>query len=104
APRDSAGTPVRCAVERRRALPRLKAGSCARLIMKTGNRLALTVCVALAAAWVSMPASAQGLAAQSARINALGDAGKYAEAIPLAQAMVANLEKSPASRDYAGAL
>jgi CHAT domain-containing protein/tetratricopeptide (TPR) repeat protein len=72
--------------------------------MKTRNRLALTVCVALAGAWLSMPASAQGLAAQSARINALGDAGKYAEAIPLAQAMVANLEKSPTSRDYAGAL
>ncbi len=72
--------------------------------METRNRLALTVCVALAGAWLSMPSSAQGLAAQSARINALGDAGKYAEAIPLAQAMLANLEKSPASRDYAGAL
>jgi CHAT domain-containing protein/Tfp pilus assembly protein PilF len=72
--------------------------------MKTRNRLALTVCVALAGAWLSMPASAQGLAAQSARINALGDAGKYAEAIPLAEALVARLEKSPASRDYAGAL
>ena len=50
--------------------------------MKTRNRLALTVCVALAGAWLSMPASAQGLAAQSARINALGDAGKYAEVLP----------------------
>jgi tetratricopeptide (TPR) repeat protein len=72
--------------------------------MKTRNRLALTVCVALAGAWLSMPASAQGLSAQIARINALGDAGKYAEAIPLAEALVARLEKSPASRDYAGAL
>src|SRR5262249_56402072 len=41
---------------------------------------------------------------QSAKISALGQAGKYSEAIPLAEAMVAGLEKSPASRNLAGAL
>jgi CHAT domain-containing protein/Tfp pilus assembly protein PilF len=45
-----------------------------------------------------------GLAAQGARINALRNAGKYAEALPLAQAMVASLEKSGNNRDLAAAL
>jgi CHAT domain-containing protein/Tfp pilus assembly protein PilF len=72
--------------------------------MKTGNRLALVCLALLVSACLGTPASAQGLAAQSAKINELGDAGKYAEAIPLAQAMVAKLEKDPTSRDFAGAL
>ena len=69
------------------------------------NRWAL-VCVALlVSVGLSTPSSAQGLAAQSAKIAELGRAGKYAEAIPLAQAMVASLEKGPpTSRDLAGAL
>ena len=74
------------------------------MIMKIRTRLAL-LCVAVASiACSGLPALAQGLAAQSAKITALGQAGKYSEAIPLAEAMVANLEKSPASRDFAGAL
>src|SRR3974390_3058652 len=74
------------------------------MIMKIRNRLAL-LCVAFATiACSGLPALAQGLAAQSAKITALGQAGKYSEAIPLAQAMVANLEKGPASRELAGAL
>jgi tetratricopeptide (TPR) repeat protein len=65
--------------------------------------------MALAGACLAMPASAQGLAAQglaaqSAKITELGNAGKYSEAIPLAQAMLANLERGPASRNLAGAL
>ena len=35
-------------------------------------------------------------AARSAKIDELSRAGKYAEAIPLAQAMLAGLEKNPA--------
>lgn len=75
------------------------------MIRESSHRLALTLCLALAAsAGLASPSFAQGLAAQSAKINALGDAGKYNEAIPLAQAMVANLDKGPPTRDLAGAL
>lgn len=49
-------------------------------------------------------AFAEGLGAQSARINALAAAGKSREAIPLAQAMLAGLDKRPPSKDLAGAL
>lgn len=73
--------------------------------MKSCNRVALTVGVALAAcACLAMPLSAQGLGAQSGKVLELGRAGRYAEAIALAQAMLANLEKGPPSRDLAGAL
>jgi CHAT domain-containing protein/Tfp pilus assembly protein PilF len=73
--------------------------------MKNRNRLALMICVALAAGIsFGAPSSAEGLAAQSARIDALGNAGKYSEAIPLAEAMLANLEKGPPTRDLAGAM
>jgi CHAT domain-containing protein/Tfp pilus assembly protein PilF len=76
----------------------------ASMIMKVRDRLAL-LCVAVATiACSATPSLGQGLAAQSAKITALGQAGKYSEAIPLAEAMVANLEKSPTSRDLAGAL
>lgn len=69
------------------------------------SRLALTICIALAiSAALADRSTAQGIAAQSAKINALGSAGKYSEAIPLAQAMVANLEKGPPSKDLAGAI
>lgn len=61
--------------------------------------LALTIAGALAT-----PALAQkGLAAESARINALMGAGKYSEALPLAQAMVASLAKDN-GRELAAAL
>ena len=56
------------------------------MIRESRHRLALMLCLALAAsAGLSTPSFAQGLAAQSARIGALGDAGKYSEAIPLAE-------------------
>lgn len=73
--------------------------------MKKRKRLAMTICVALAAGLgIGTQSLAEGLEAQSARVNALGAAGKYSEAIPLAEAMVANLEKGPPSRDLAGAI
>jgi CHAT domain-containing protein/Tfp pilus assembly protein PilF len=72
--------------------------------MKIGNRLVFALGLALAVN-VSLDApSWAGLAADSARINALGAAGKYSEAIPLAEAMLANQEKGPPTKDLAGAL
>ena len=72
---------------------------------ESSHRLALMVCLALASsASLVVPSFAQGLAAQSARISALGDAGKYQEAIPLAEAMLANLEKGAPSKNLAGAM
>lgn len=63
--------------------------------------LALAITASLAA-----PSFAQtgGLAAQSARINVLRSAGKYSEALPLAQAMVVSLEKTSNNRDLSAAL
>ena len=73
--------------------------------MNNRNRMALMIFVALAAGLgFGTPCAAESLGAQSARINALGDAGKYSQAIPLAEAMLANLEKGPPTRDLAGAL
>jgi len=71
--------------------------------MKTCNRWLLVSLAFAAGVCLSNPSSA-GLAAQSAKIAELERAGKYAEAIPLAQAMLANQEKGPPSRDLAGAL
>jgi CHAT domain-containing protein/Tfp pilus assembly protein PilF len=71
------------------------------------RRLALLASLALAiAASLATPGIAQkgDLSGQSARINALRTAGKYAEALPLAQAMVASLEKTSNNRDLAAAL
>ncbi|MFT4121017.1 CHAT domain-containing tetratricopeptide repeat protein [Bradyrhizobium sp.] len=71
------------------------------------RRLTLVAGLALAiVASLATPALAQkgDLAAQSARINALRSAGRYSEALPLAQAMVALLEKTSNSRDLAAAL
>lgn len=69
------------------------------------NRLTLGAGLALAmTASLVTPAFAQkGLAAESARINALMGAGKYSEALPRAQAMVASLEKDN-GRELAAAL
>src|ERR1700761_5141448 len=77
--------------------------------MKSGNRLALTMGLALVASaclGTSSFAQKSDTAGLSARIAELSRTGKYSEAIPLAQRQVANLEKSlgPVSRDFAGAL
>jgi CHAT domain-containing protein/Tfp pilus assembly protein PilF len=77
--------------------------------MKSGSRWALVAALALAtSAGLSAPASAQKgeVAALSARIAELSRAGKYAEAIPLAQGQLESLEKKygPFNGDVAGAL
>lgn len=77
--------------------------------MKSGNRLALMTGLALitsASLCTSSFAQKSDTAALSARISELGRAGKYSEAIPLAQRQVADLEKSsgPVNHDLAGAL
>ncbi|AWL93464.1 CHAT domain-containing protein/Tfp pilus assembly protein PilF [Bradyrhizobium ottawaense] len=70
-----------------------------RLALAAGLALAITTSLAT-------PGLAQksDLSAQSGRINALRSAGKYSEALPLAQAMVASLEKTSNNRDLAAAL
>jgi CHAT domain-containing protein/Tfp pilus assembly protein PilF len=73
----------------------------------TRRRLALAAGLAFAiSASPATPGLAQksDLSAQSGRIVALMRAGKYAEALPSALAMVALLEKTNNSRDLAGAL
>lgn len=72
----------------------------------TRRRLTLVAGLALAiAGTLATPALAEkGFAAESARINALMSAGKYPEALPLAQGMVASLEKSDNGRELAAAL
>lgn len=73
----------------------------------THRRLALAAGLALAITTsLATPGLAQkaDLAAQGARINALNQAGKYAEALPLAQAMVASLEKGNDGRELSAAL
>jgi CHAT domain-containing protein/tetratricopeptide (TPR) repeat protein len=73
--------------------------------MTSRNRLVLMLCLALAgAAFAGTPSFAQGLSAQSGKIIQLTRDGKYAEALPLAQAMVADQEKRPPSRDLGAAL
>jgi tetratricopeptide (TPR) repeat protein len=75
--------------------------------MKSAYRLVVLLSLALGAGiFASTQALAQGgLFARSGRVIARSEAGKYSEAISLAQAMVAELETSqPNSRDYAGAL
>jgi CHAT domain-containing protein/Tfp pilus assembly protein PilF len=77
--------------------------------MKSGNRLALTIWLALvASACLAAPSSAQKnqTAALSARIAELDRAGKYSEAMPLAQRQLANVEKAygPLHRDVAASL
>ncbi|MVT51183.1 tetratricopeptide repeat protein [Bradyrhizobium yuanmingense] len=79
-------------------------GLAARGVM-TRQRLAWTAALTLAiTTLLATPALAQkGLAAESARLNALISAGKYSEALPLAQATVASLEKDN-GRDLSAAL
>jgi CHAT domain-containing protein len=77
--------------------------------MKSGNRLVLTLCLALAAsACFGETSSAQknDATARSAQIAELSRAGKYSEATPLAQRLLADMEKTygPFNRDVAAAL
>ena len=77
--------------------------------MKSGNRWALTLWLALAASSsLTAPSLAQKgeTAALSARINELSRAGKYSEALSLAQAQLESLEKKygPFHRDVARSL
>jgi hypothetical protein len=62
--------------------------------MKTCNRWLLASLAFAAGACLATPSTAQGLAAQSAKIAELERAGRYAEAIPLAQSMLAKREGS----------
>ncbi|MBV9459758.1 MAG: tetratricopeptide repeat protein [Bradyrhizobium sp.] len=73
--------------------------------MTSRNRLVLMLYLALAgAAFAGTPSFAAGLFAQSGKIIQLTRDGKYAEALPLAQAMVADQEKRPPGRDLGAAL
>jgi CHAT domain-containing protein/Tfp pilus assembly protein PilF len=74
--------------------------------MKSGNRLILKLWLALfAGICLTSPLSAQGVRARGAHIEELSRAGKYSEAIPLAQQLLADMEKAhgPVDRDVAGA-
>jgi CHAT domain-containing protein len=75
--------------------------------MKSRNRLVFSLCLALLSATsLSTPSHAQNAAAMSARINELSRAGKYAEAVSLAQGQVESLEKKfgASHRDVGAAL
>jgi CHAT domain-containing protein/Tfp pilus assembly protein PilF len=75
--------------------------------MKSRNRFAFSLWLALAATTcLTAPSLAQNAAARSAQIAELSKAGKYSEAIPLAQKLLADIEKTygPVHRDVAGAL
>lgn len=74
--------------------------------MRGCKRVAIAVGAVLLASASSQSALAQktDLAAESGRIIALSRAGKYREALPLAQAMVARLEATSNKRDLAAAL
>src|ERR1700682_4879594 len=75
--------------------------------MKSDNRIVLTLWLALViSACLTAPSSAGEVAALSAKIAELGRAGKYSEAVPLAQGQLESLEKKygPFNRDVAGAL
>jgi CHAT domain-containing protein/tetratricopeptide (TPR) repeat protein len=75
--------------------------------MKFGHRLILLLGLVLSGnAGVMAPSSAGEVAATSVRIAELSRAGKYSEALPLAQRQLESLEKTrcPADRDVAGAL
>jgi len=77
--------------------------------MNSRHRLVFSLCLALlASTCLSAPSSAQKgeTAALSAKITELGRAGKYAEAVALAQGQVESLEKKygPAHRDVGAAL
>ncbi|GLH80816.1 hypothetical protein SSBR45G_57250 [Bradyrhizobium sp. SSBR45G] len=73
--------------------------------MPSCKRVAIAFAAILAGSALLHPALATAdLAAESGRIIALSRAGKYREALPLAQAMVASLEATSNKRDLAAAL
>ena len=77
--------------------------------MKSRNRLALVLGLAMAAnGCLTAPSSAQksDAAARSAQISELSRAGKYSEAVPLAQRLLADMEQAhgPDHRDVAASL
>ncbi|QHO73558.1 hypothetical protein ACH79_13780 [Bradyrhizobium sp. CCBAU 051011] len=77
--------------------------------MRSRNRLIFSLCLALlSGTCLSVPSLAQkgDLAAVSAKVNELGRAGKYAEAVALAQAQLESLEKrfGPVNREVGVAL
>jgi tetratricopeptide (TPR) repeat protein len=77
--------------------------------MKSHNRLVFSLCLALlSSTCLSVPSLAQkgDAAALSAKINELSRAGKYSEAVALAQGQAESLEKKfgPAHRDVGAAL
>ena len=77
--------------------------------MASGGRSGLTLSLALAASvCVNAPSSAQngGVIARGAQIAELSRAGKYSQAIPLAQRLLADMEKAhgPDHRDVAASL
>jgi CHAT domain-containing protein/Tfp pilus assembly protein PilF len=75
--------------------------------MKSRNRFTLSLWLALAASTcLAAPSLAQSAAARSAEIAELSKAGKYSDAIPLAQKLLADMEKThgPVHRDVAAAL
>ena len=76
---------------------------------KSGNRLGLILSLALIASLgMTAPSSAQkiDITARNAQITELSRSGKYSEAIPLAQRLLADLEKAygPEHRDVAASL
>jgi CHAT domain-containing protein/Tfp pilus assembly protein PilF len=72
--------------------------------MISSRRLVLLGLVLAAGLAMSAASAAQGLFAQSGKVIELIRAGKYAEALPLAQGMVTQLDKGTPGRDLAGAL
>ncbi|WP_257196812.1 MULTISPECIES: CHAT domain-containing tetratricopeptide repeat protein [unclassified Bradyrhizobium] len=74
-----------------------------RLTLVAGLALAITASLVTPCLGQKGLLAEKGLAAESARLNALIRAGKYSEALPLAQAMVAGLENDN-GRDLSGAL
>jgi hypothetical protein len=75
--------------------------------MKSRHRFALSLWLALAAtSCLATPSSAQNAAARSAAIAELNKACKYSEAIPLAQKLLADMERTygPDHRDVAASL
>jgi CHAT domain-containing protein/tetratricopeptide (TPR) repeat protein len=77
--------------------------------MKSSNRLVLRLGLALVvSACLNAPSSAQkiDIAVRSSAISELSRAGKYSQAIPLAQQLLADLEKArgPSDADVAGAM
>src|SRR5262249_7220821 len=75
--------------------------------MKSGTSLRMLIGLALAtSAFVATPAMAQNVSAQTAKIIELNRAGKFQEALTLAQKTLADAEKAhgPVHRDVAAAL